>query len=57
MASLVVYRPIEKLVIVKELEKDYLCEDLITQKQYLVDKSYFRTHYEVAGAFEQDTIH
>lgn len=55
--SLVVYQPIEKVVIVRELELDYLVEELTTGKQYLVDKTYFRKRYEVAGSFNQSIIH
>lgn len=45
----VVYQSIEKVVIIKELELDYVVEDLATSRQYLVDKSYFRKRYESIG--------
>lgn len=41
----VIYTFNERVVIVRELEQDYLIEDLNTHKQYLVDKVYFRRRY------------
>lgn len=54
--SVVVYRPSEKLVILKELELDYLVQDLATGRTWYIDKVYFRKKYEVAGTLIQNDI-
>jgi hypothetical protein len=48
-ANTVVYAPLERVVIIREVRADYLIEDLETGQQYLVDQTYFRRKYGAVG--------